>query len=230
MRFFIFSLTIAILFILLGITGGKVRSLSVRVNSLKSQGAEFEKNLEAAIAENSRYISKLQDYQSVLYVAQGSNTALSKRLLIQEKNVEKLQTNLVSVLKENYMRKEIWDKEKHVLLDEKKKLEAEFQALSQALFSQSKELAKAGEDYRTLRVKYEESLLDSNQLLKSNQLKEIAIVELQMRINKLQMNNRFLLARLNFSAKASTVFSSRGEESAEQLSSLNGICDGHDGL
>ena len=104
------------------------------------------------------------------------------------------------------MRKEIWDKEKHVLLDEKKKLEAEFQALSQALFSQSKELAKAGEDYRTLRVKYEESLLDSNQLLKSNQLKEIAIVELQMRINKLQMNNRFLSARLNFSAKASTVF------------------------
>jgi len=50
-----------------------------------------------------------------------------------------------------------------------------------------------------------------------------------MRINKLQMNNRFLSARLNFSAKASTVFSSRGEESAEQLSSLNGICDGNDG-
>ncbi|MCH2026028.1 MAG: hypothetical protein MK172_09825 [Verrucomicrobiales bacterium] len=124
MRFFIFSLTIAFLFILLGITGGKVRSLSVRVNLLKSQGAELEKDLEEAIAENSAHISELQDYQSVLYVAQGSNTALSKRLLIQENNIEKLQTNLASVLKENYIRKEIWDKEKHVLQDQKKKLEA----------------------------------------------------------------------------------------------------------
>ena len=96
MRFFIFSLTIAFLFILLGITGGKVGSLSVRVNLLKSQGAELEKDLEEAIAENSAHISELQDYQSVLYVAQGSNTALSKRLLIQENNIEKLQT-IVSV-------------------------------------------------------------------------------------------------------------------------------------
>ena len=229
MRFFIFSLTIAFLFILLGITGGKVRSLSVRVNLLKSQGAELEKDLEEAIAENSAHISELQDYQSVLYVAQGSNTALSKRLLIQENNIEKLQTNLASVLKENYIRKEIWDKEKHVLQDQKKKLEAEFQALSQALFSQSKELEKVGEDYRSLRVKYEESLIDSNHLLKANELKENAIVKLQTRINKLQMNNRFLSARLNFSAKASTIFNSQNEKSAEQLSGLHSICDGNDG-
>ena len=228
MRFLIFSLIIAFLFILLGITGGKVRNLSARISLLKSQGAKFEKDLGLAIAENAIHISRLQDYQSVLYVAQGSNTALSKRLLMQEQDIEKLQTNLASVLRENYIRKDIWDKERRILQDEKKKLRAEFQALSQALFSQSKELAKIGEDYRSLRVKYEESRKDSSELLKANQIKEVTIVELQMSMKKLQMNNKLLSARLNFSGKGSTIFSSQNEKPVEQLSELRSVCDGND--
>ena len=225
MRFFVFSLILSFLLILLGRTGSNVRNLSVQLDYLKSESAEFEKNLEVAIAENGKHISKLQDYQSVLYVAQSSNTALSKRLVKQENKVEKLQINLSSVLKESYSKKEKWNQEKYNLQDEQKKLKAEFQALSQALLSQSKELAKIGEEYSLLRGKYENSRRDSNELLKVNHLKEVAIVNLQMRIKKLQMDNRFLSARLDFTEKESTIFSIQDQKSAEQLSGLRGIYD-----
>ncbi|HIG85063.1 MAG TPA: hypothetical protein EYG40_04180 [Verrucomicrobia bacterium] len=227
MRFFVYSLILSFFLILLGRTGSKVRSLSARVDFLKSQSTTFEKHLESAIAENASHINKLQDYQSVLYVAQGSNTALSKRLLKQEHKVEKLQINLASVLKENYLTKEKWNQEKYTLQDEKKELKAEFQALSQALSSQSNKLAKIGEEYSLLRVKYEESQRDSSQLLKTNRLKEVALEDLQMRINKLQMDNRFLSARLDFTEKGPTFFSVQDKEAAAHLSGLRGIYDGN---
>jgi chromosome segregation ATPase len=227
LRFFVYSLILSFFLILLGRTGSKVRSLAARVDFLKSQSATFEKHLESAIAENASHINKLQDYQSVLYVAQGSNTALSKHLLKQEHKVEKLQINLASVLKESYLTKEKWNQEKYTLQDEKKELKAEFQALSQALSSQSNKLAKIGEEYGLLRVKYEESQRDSSQLLKVNQLKEVALEDLQMRINKLQMDNRFLSARLDFTEKESTFFSVQDKEAAAHLSGLRGIYDGN---
>ena len=227
MRFFVYSLILSFFLILLGRTGSKVRSLAARVDFLKSQSATFEKHLESAIAENASHINKLQDYQSVLYVAQGSNTVLSKRLLKQEHKVEKLQINLTSILKESYLTKEKWNQEKYTLQDEKKELKAEFQALSQALSSQSNKLAKIGEEYSLLRVKYEESQRDSSQLLKTNQLKEVALEDLQMRINKLQMDNRFLSARLDFTEKESTFFSVQDKEAAAHLSGLRSIYDGN---
>lgn len=227
MRFFVFSIILSFVLILLGRTGSKVRSLSARVDFLKSQSTGFEKHLESAIAENSSHINKLQDYQSVLYVAQGSNTALSKYLLKQEHKVEKLQTNLASVLRDSYLTKEKWNQEKFTLQDEKKELKAEFQALSQALSSQSKKLEEIGEEYSLLRVNYEESRRDSSQLLKANQLKEVALKDLQMRIYKLQMNNRFLSASLDFTEKGLTFFSAQGKEAAAQLSGLLGIYDGN---
>jgi len=227
LRFFVYSLILSFFLILLGRTGSKVRSLSARVDFLKFQSATFEKHLESAIAENVSHINKLQDYQSVLYVAQGSNTALSKRLLKQEHKVEKLQINLTSILKESYLTKEKWNQEKYTLQDEKKEFKAEFQALSQALSSQSNKLAKIGEEYSLLRVKYEESQRDSSQLLKANQLKEVALEDLQMRINKLQIDNRFLSARLDFTEKESTFFNVQDKEAAAHLSGLRGIYDGN---
>ena len=76
-----------------------------------------------------------------------------------------------------------------------------------------------------MRGKYENSRRDSNELLKVNHLKEVAIVNLQMRIKKLQMDNRFLSARLDFTEKESTIFSIQDQKSAEQLSGLGGIYD-----
>ncbi|MBT7983135.1 MAG: hypothetical protein HN584_11255 [Akkermansiaceae bacterium] len=201
--------------------------MSVRLDFLKSQSAGFEKHLEAALVENASHIEKLQSYQSVLHVAQGSNTALSKRVLEQEYNVEKLQINLASVLRENYLTKEKWNEEKYILQEEKKEIKAEFQALSQALSSQSKKLAKIGEEYNILRVNYEESRSDSSQLLKANQLKELALENLKMRMEKLQMDNIFLSARLDFAEKESILFSVQNKKSAAQLSVLRDIYDGN---
>ena len=199
--------------------------MSVRVDFLKSQSAGFEKQLEVAIAENASHIDKLQNYQSVLDVAQGSNTALSKRVLEQEHKVEKLQINLASVLRENYLTKEKWNQEKYTLQEEKKEIQAEFQALSQALSSQSKNLARIGEEYNVLRVKYEESRRNSSQLLKANRSKEVALENLKMRMNKLQMDNRFLSARLNYADKESFFFSVQNKEASAQLSVLPDIYD-----
>ncbi len=199
--------------------------MSVRVDFLKSQSAGFEKQLEVAIAENASHIDKLQNYQSVLDVAQGSNTALSKRVLEQEHKVEKLQINLASVLRENYLTKEKWNQEKYTLQEEKKEIQAEFQALSQALSSQSKNLARIGEEYNILRIKYEESRRNSSQLLKANRSKEVALENLKMRMNKLQMDNRFLAARLNYADKESFLFSVQNKEASAQLSVLPDIYD-----
>lgn len=140
--------TLVALVVALGMTGGQVRELADRVTAVEGEREAFERRVDKLRADNKELVGQLRDYQVQIELVQGSNVALSKRLVNREMAVEDLQVSLDSILKEKYTTENALRAEIATLENLKRDLSAQVAALGEAVAAQSQEIAQLDVAYR----------------------------------------------------------------------------------
>lgn len=190
-------LLLVALVLALGMTGGQVRQLSSRLDTVESERAGFERRLSSLREDNSGLLVRMRDYQEVLEVAQNANVTLSKRLEKRDMDVADLQTSLDAILKEKYATENQLREQIDGLENEKRDLNAQVAALGEAVTAQSKEIAQLDQTYRGAEKQAAAASSEKDRLLAENDRYLNMMSQMQDRFELMEENNRGLVERFN---------------------------------